>query len=386
LNKKRKIIGIDASNLIYGGGRTHIVEILESLNNNIIDIDKIIIWGSENTLSLISDYSWLEKRVIPLLKNGIFIRSFWQTFVLSKLAKAEKCDILYVPSGIYLGSFKPFVTMSRNLIPFEKKELMRYGYSIITLRLLLLKYVQILTFRRANGIIFLTNYAHQIVKKYIGKVKAVIKVIPHGVNDKFRPQTSNNISDIFSDTRPFVITYVSHVEIYKHQWKVIEAIHTLRFIGIPIILNLVGSLGTKNAVKLYKEAVRKYDPNLKWIKFHGPIPYNNLNTIYQKTDIAIFASSCENMPNTLLEMMASGMPIACSDMGPMPEILKGNGLYFNPENPLDISKQIFQYYNNYILRKNYSKKCILEVEKYSWTTCARNTFLFLDHVFIHFKK
>ena len=44
-----------------------------------------------------------------------------------------------------------------------------------------------------------------------------------------------------------------------------------------------------------------------------------------KSNIFIFASSCENMPITLIEGMASGLPIACSDRGPMPEVLQDGG-------------------------------------------------------------
>jgi glycosyltransferase involved in cell wall biosynthesis len=246
--------------------------------------------------------------------------------------------------------------------------------------------VQISTFKRANGLIYLTSYAQNIVSKTIGNIKALVIIIPHGVNKRFKPNLSKNITEFFNNTKPFKVTYVSHIEIYKHQWKVIEAIFILRSIGIPIILNLIGSLGTKNAINLYNDAIKKYDPENQWVNFYGAVPYNDLNKIYQETDIAIFASSCENMPNTLVEMMASGLPIACSNMGPMPEILKGNGLYFCPENSLEISKQIFQYYINPTLRKLNSSKCVLESENYSWNKCAKNTFNFLDQVFIYFNK
>ena len=36
----------------------------------------------------------------------------------------------------------------------------------------------------------------------------------------------------------------------------------------------------------------------------------------------IFASTCENMPNILIEGMSSGLPILCSNYLPMPEFLK----------------------------------------------------------------
>ena len=36
----------------------------------------------------------------------------------------NKCDILFVPGGIYHGGFRPFVTMSQNLLPFEWHEIL----------------------------------------------------------------------------------------------------------------------------------------------------------------------------------------------------------------------------------------------------------------------
>ena len=52
--------------------------------------------------------------------------------------------------------------------------------------------------------------------------------------------------------------------------------------------------------------------------------------------MGIFASSCESSSCVLIENMASGLPIACSNRGPMPEVLKDGGVYFDPEKPIDI--------------------------------------------------
>ena len=43
------------------------------------------------------------------------------------------------------------------------------------------------------------------------------------------------------------------------------------------------------------------------------------------------------MPNILLEGMAAGLPMACSRMGPMPEILGDAGIYFDPEDANSIA-------------------------------------------------
>ena len=70
---------------------------------------------------------------------------------------------------------------------------------------------------------------------------------------------------------------------------------------------------------------------------NGVNAYNcDPHAVLKRAHLFVFASSCENMPNTLVEAMASGLPIACSDRGPMPEILRDGGTYFDPENEVTI--------------------------------------------------
>ena len=82
MKKINKIIGIDASNLIYGGGRTHIIEILDALNLHFLGFEKIIIWGSENTLSLIPNYFWLEKKTIIRKNNTLHYLIYYFLFFI----------------------------------------------------------------------------------------------------------------------------------------------------------------------------------------------------------------------------------------------------------------------------------------------------------------
>ena len=44
------IIGIDASNLRRGGGLTHLIEVLSTVNIHKHNVSKVIIWGGEQSL------------------------------------------------------------------------------------------------------------------------------------------------------------------------------------------------------------------------------------------------------------------------------------------------------------------------------------------------
>jgi glycosyltransferase involved in cell wall biosynthesis len=84
------------------------------------------------------------------------------------------------------------------------------------------------------------------------------------------------------------------------------------------------------------------------------------------------------MPNTLVEAMASGLPIACSDRGPMPEILKDAGVYFDPENHESISTAVFELLRSHELRKKLAERAYQLSTQYSWARCARETWSYLS--------
>ena len=76
------------------------------------------------------------------------------------------------------------------------------------------------------------------------------------------------------------------------------------------MLELIGMQA--EGMQRLKSTLDKIDPQRKFIKFYGAMPYEKLNEFYGGADIGLFASSCENMPNILVENMAAGLPIACS--------------------------------------------------------------------------
>jgi glycosyltransferase involved in cell wall biosynthesis len=110
------------------------------------------------------------------------------------------------------------------------------------------------------------------------------------------------------------------------------------------------------------------------------VPHDELPPLLAEADLFIFASSCENLPVTLLEAMASGLPIACSDRGPMPEVLQDGGVYFDPENADLIAAAVERLITNETLRVSVAKRAKTLSEKYSWSRCASETWNFLRKV------
>ena len=374
-------VGIDVTNLRGGGGRTHLIELLRVAHPNVNGIERVIVWGAQETLNLIEDRDWLVKRSPALLNLDLIRRSFWQRYRLSVEAKSEKCDVLFVPGGSYAGNFRPVVTMSQNMLPFDWSELSRYRLSFLALRILLLRRIQSRSFQLSDGVIFLTHYAKDAVQRVTGKLRGSVAVIPHGLNRRFSqpPRPQYSIWDYTRD-HPLRLLYVSIVDQYKHQWVVVEAVGKLRArTRWPLALDLIGSSYPPALARLNK-ALDRWDPNRSWIRYHGTVPYGQLHEMYQKADVGLFASSCENMPNILLENMAAGLPIACSDRGPMPEVLGDAGLYFDPLWPKSIEQALERLVGSPELREKLSRASYVRSQSFTWQHSSEQTFAFLSSI------
>jgi glycosyltransferase involved in cell wall biosynthesis len=373
---QRMILGIDASNLGPGGSMTHLTNLLAVARPAEHGIERVVVWGGSAKLARLPEQPWLEKVAVPALDGGLVSRLLWQRFRLPALAR-ERCDVLFVPGGnARPGGFHPLVTMSRNMLPFEWDELRRYGHSRVALRLLLLRFGQSRTFAHADGLIFLTDYARGAVGR-VSRLPARVGVIPHGVEERFRiaPREQRPLAE-YSTERPLRMLYVSIIDLYKHQWHVARAVHQLRTAGLPIRIDFVGP-AYPPALASFQATLQKLDPQSSFLRYLGSVPFPKLHELYRDADLFVFASSCENMPNVLLEGMAAGLPIACSNRGPMPEVLGDTGLCFDPERVDDIARALRTLAEDPALRRRLAVAASERARQFSWQRCAQETLSFI---------
>jgi glycosyltransferase involved in cell wall biosynthesis len=371
-------VGIDASNIRVGGSLTHLSKLLEAAQPAEHGIARFVVWGGRATLEQLPDRIWLERAHEPLLDRSLPYRVFWQWRRLPRVAR-ESCQILFVPGGNAAPGFSPLVTMSRNMLPFDTAELLRYGVSLATLRLLLLRFGQARTFRRADGLVFLTEYAKAVIEQ-LAPVPDRSIVIPHGVDESLRrpPRLQRPLST-YSPEQPFRLLYISIIDLYKHQWHVAEAVNLLRAQGLPLKVDFVGP-SYPPALRRLQRVLRRIDPDSHFAHYHGAVAFEELGKFHELADAFVFASSCENMPNILLEAMAAGLPIACANRGPMPEILGDGGVYFDPEQPREIMHAIQRLAIDPELRTVCAARGYERAAQYSWKRCARETLSFIQSV------
>lgn len=368
------LVGIDASRNRSGGAKSHILGMLRAGDPISYGIRKVHLWSFGELLNALPDVPWLVKHNPRELERSLFHQVLWQYRSLPKEATKLGCDLLFNTDAGSVCRWCPAVVMSQDMLSYEPREMRRYGLSFGRLRLLALKYIQASSMKRAVGVIFLSNYAAMSIQRVIGKLPRVC-VIPHGVGAEFRRRSPGGLKNQTS-SEAIRCLYVSNTLMYKHQWHVVRALGQLRKRGYNVVLSLVGG-GKGKAQERLLEEIAFTDPQRQFVETVDFVRHEEVPVYLANADLFVFASSCENMPITLVEAMASGLPIACSNRGPMPEVLGDGGVLFDPQVPESIANAIESIITNRDLRDSIAKRAQHLSEQYSWERCAAGTWKFL---------
>ncbi len=163
--------------------------------------------------------------------------------------------------------------------------------------------------------------------------------------------------------------------ISKDRCRIIPTFIEQRFFDIDAkdsILNeynviFVGRLEKVKGVDLLLDAlrlVRKRSPHVKlivygrgslenyvarhgFVDFKGPLPYEKVHEAYRKATIFVLPSRYEGLPNSLLQAMASGLPVVATRVGGVPELIRNyyNGILVHPD-PRELSNAILYLLEN----------------------------------------
>lgn len=375
-------IAINASRAKSGGGIRHIKGIITEIEPEILKENNIHIWSYKNLLNKINSKKNIIKHQFYFSKFNLLLQLFWEFCLLPIELRKNKIDILINVDAGSVCYFKPSICISRDMLPFEPEVTKKFGL-IFKLRNKILKITHIASLNNATYAIFLTNYAAEKIKPFL-KDNLKYKIIPHGVDNNFF--LKNTITYPKFNSSEIIITYISPCLPYKNHINVIEAIYNLRKkYNLNLKFEIIGEI-TNYSKKDIISTIKKFSGEGAFVKVKENIKQKEIPIILKNSHIFIFASSCENMPNTLLEGMASGLPIACSNVGSMPEILKDGGIYFNPQSILSIEKALKKLIIDEDLRISYKNLSRKLAYNYSWKRSSKNTFKTAIKAFYKYKR
>jgi glycosyltransferase involved in cell wall biosynthesis len=339
-------IGVNALYLIPGGvGGTEIYlrNLLAALARVDAGNEYVVFTNRETGRDLVPDaanFTWAPLGVRASFRPW---RILYEQFRLPRAVREHRIDVLLNPgftSPVFLGC--PSVTVFHDLQHKRHPEYFRW-FDLPFWRLLLWA-----SARRSRGLISVSQATHDDLKRYYG-VDSV--VIHHGVErDLFGIAERREPKDY--------LLCVSTLHPHKNLERLIRVHASMPNAPALAITGLRGFV----AEQLEKSAGAR-------VRFTGWIPRTELYELFRGARAFVYPSTFEGFGMPVLEAMAAGVPVACSDIPPLREIADSMAVFFDPQDDAAMRHAIERVLEDGSLAEAARK----HAASFTWEKTARET-------------
>ena len=235
--------------------------------------------------------------------------------------------------------------------------------------------------RRANFIITDSEASRRDVISHLRipeNNSSKVRPVYCGVSPRFTPPATGRRPGDSGNDRKQTLLYVGRSDPYKNLATLVKALSLaakqcrfpleLLIAGpldsrYPEIGNLVSELGLVNSVR--------------WT---GYISDEELVKTYQTADLLVHPSRYEGFGLQVVEAMACGVPVICSNAGSLPEVAGQAAITLAPDDLTGFASKIRDVLTNTTLAQNLSRKGLGQAAKFSWTRTARETLAIYSEV------
>jgi L-malate glycosyltransferase len=108
--------------------------------------------------------------------------------------------------------------------------------------------------------------------------------------------------------------------------------------------------------------------NLRHVTFTGAVPPDRIHEYYARSDIYVQTPSIDNMPNSLIEAYASGLPVVATRVGGVPAILTDgvHGLLADDDDDVGVADRIITLLENPDYARQLADAAYATCASYEW--------------------
>ena len=288
---------------------------------------------------------------------------------LAARLREDRPDLLHVQYTAPVGCPVPVVVSVHDVSFLEHPEYFSLP------RAMQLRVTVARTVRRAAAILTPSEFSKQAIIGAYDLDEEKVSVVPNAVSSDFRPrpreQAAPAIESRFSVPSPFVLT-VGDLQPRKNQIGLIHAFEELLryYPELPHHLVLVGKDGWYGS-RVRRAAERSAVASR--IHFPGFISDDDLLEFYAACEIFVFPSLYEGFGLPILEAMASGRAVACSNTSAMPEVADACALLFRPDSPQEMTLAMRDLLLDPELRTRVERMGTTRAAAFSWRNTAQRT-------------
>jgi len=350
-------IGINALYLIPGGvGGTEIYlrELLAALAELDQTNEYLVFTNLETQSDLVpkqANFHWKPQAVHARFRPA---RILWEQIVLPFEAARYRLDVLFNP-GFTAPLFSPCrqVTVFHDLQHKRHPEYFRW-FDLPFWRLLLW-----IAAHRSHKLIAVSEATRSDLLRFYRVPKERLAVVHHGVEPAFSRLDR-------SHTESYLLC-VSTLHPHKNLPRLIRAYGRNKRDFRLILAGLRGFHA--QAIERLIEELNLQDS----VRITGWVPREELYSLYARARAFVYPSTFEGFGMPVLEAMAAGIPVACSDIPPLREVAGDAALFFDPLNEDDIASSIERVMSDTSLQEQLATAGRERARGFTWRKSAEQT-------------
>lgn len=199
-------------------------------------------------------------------------------------------------------------------------------------------------------------------------------------NRSYSDEEKERIREKYNLPEKFIL-YIGTLQPRKNIPALIEAfnIFSEKYNQKNLKLVLAGNRKARNFDKRIDKLIERYQLQGKII-FPGWIDEDDKPILLQSARCFVFPSLYEGFGIPIIEAMAAGTPVVCSDIPALREIGESAALFCDPKNSQEFAENISKILTDTDLRKELVEKGKNNASKYSWQKTAEKTLAIYENL------
>ncbi|MCX7823814.1 MAG: glycosyltransferase family 4 protein [Syntrophobacterales bacterium] len=222
----------------------------------------------------------------------------------------------------------------------------------------------------ANHIITVSEFIKGEVSDLLSVPLEKITAIPLAPSKHFYPRPSSEVRKVmekYNLRKPFIIA-VGSIDPRKNLKLVIQALNTMDY--KDLVLVLVGWKGWG-----YKELEKDLNRLKRGdkVRLLGYVPDEDLASLYSGALSLVYPSLYEGFGLPVVEAMACGCPVICSNTSSLPEVAGNAAILIDPYDSRALAEAIAAFLENKPLREQFIHLGFYRLAHFSWEKTAEKT-------------
>lgn len=295
----------------------------------------------------------------------------WEQKMLPDLCRQHKIDLLHATSNTAPVSLKiPLVVTIHDIIYLEKW-LLTSGTYYQRFGALYRRWNVPRIAKNAAQIVTVSNYEKEKIQSKLKIPDKKIRTIYNACSNHFFSETSAEELETLKvkmNLPERFILFLGNTDPKKNLPNVLLSLAVLKKKNKLDFTLVMPDFGKENLLKLLRFQGNEH--LIENIMLTGYIPNNELPGLYKLSLLFLYPSLRESFGIPILEAMASGAPLICSNTSAIPEIAGEGACYVNPSNPEDIAEKIEEVLKNNSLRNQLVEYGYKRAAMFNWKKTA----------------